>query len=116
MSNLYTARQGFACALVTRPYANEHSTIRVEGSPSQRLLDAERIAAMLNGEADPEIARLRQVITDTNNVLFDGLHDDIEHVIQCHAEDLPDTAKKLAKAIQEAMNLVSPVVTDLVGG
>jgi hypothetical protein len=49
-------------------------------------------------------------------VLFDGFGEDIEHVIQCHGEDLPDIARKLAKAIQDAMNLVNPIVAERVGG
>ena len=62
--------------------------------------------------------RLRQIIVDTNNVLFDGLgdSDDIEHQVTCHADTLPDVARRLAKINRDAMNLVSPVVSDLIGG
>ena len=116
MSSLYKATQGFACALVTRPVADEHLRVRVEGDADARLALAERIAAMLNGDEDPEIVRLRQIIIDTNNVLFDGIHGDIEHTIECHADTLPNEARKLAKIAREAMDLVSPVVSDLVGG
>jgi hypothetical protein len=113
----YTARQGYACALVTRPYADENPRIRVDGESEARIACAQRIAAMLNGEEDPEIVRLRQIIEATHNILFDA-HDasDIEHMIECHAEGLPAVARKIARINREAMALVSPVVSDLVGG
>jgi len=80
---------------------------------------AERIAAMLNGEEDPEIVRLRKIIEDTNNVLFDGCHydeEEIDHEVQQHNANASDIAKKLAKINQKALDLVSAVVMDLVGG
>lgn len=119
MSNHYIASQGFACALVTRPHADEYPRVRVEGDEAARLAVARRIAAMLNGEEDPEIVRLRQIIVETNNALFDDGNweaSDIEHYIESHAEDLPDVARRVSKGHQAAMALVGPVVLDLVGG
>jgi hypothetical protein len=88
----------------------------VEGEPEARLAVAQRIAAMLNGEEDPEIVRLRQIITETNNILFDA-HEasDIEHEIECHVDTLPDVARKIAKINRKAHDLVGSVVLDLVG-
>jgi len=119
MNNKFTATQMGGCALVQRPIPDEHPRIRVDGEYHARLATAERIAAMLNGEEDPEIVRLRQIIVDTNNALFDDGNweaSDIEHYIQCHAEDLPDVARRVSKGHQAAMALVGPVVLDLVGG
>jgi hypothetical protein len=116
MSNTYKATQMFGCSMVLRPHADEHPRVRVEGEPEARLAMAERIAAMLNGEEDPEIARLRQIIVDANNALFDGIEHDVEHMIACHPDSLPDVTRRVVKANDAAMALVSPVVLDLVGG
>jgi hypothetical protein len=41
---------------------------------------------------------------------------DLAGVARGRVEDLPDLARRLAKSNREAMDLVGPVVLDLVGG
>ena len=55
---------------------------------------------------------LHEVIEKVNNILFDigGEVSDVEHVIQCHPEDVPDLLRRVAKGVLAAQEVVSEVV------
>ena len=55
----------------------------------------------------PVETRLKQVIIDANEILFDEVSGlDIEHEIHCHAATLPEAYRRLAEAAKKALELV----------
>lgn len=66
------------------------------------------------GELLVEIARLRGVIAAANNALVDVCHGDHEHQIECHADTLPEEHRRVASAAQTALDVLSPIVWEMV--
>ncbi len=49
---------------------------------------------------------LEQTIVEASNVLCEVCHDDHEHIIECHADDLPERYRALAQAAEKALQLL----------
>ncbi len=63
-----------------------------------------------------ETDRLRKVVNDANEALFDVCHNDHEHMIECHAEGLPDEHRRVANGAEKALAILQVIVQENVGG
>lgn len=77
---------------------------------------AEDLDHEAGGGAHSEHDRLRDAVVEANNVLFDvsSEMDDPEHVIECHANALADTYRRLAVGAKRASAALAAVVLDMV--
>jgi hypothetical protein len=74
------------------------------------LLDAADRAEELERERE----RLQAVILHVNNALIGHGILDVDHAIECHAENLPDTARALNAAIEKAHEPVNVLIHEWV--
>ena len=61
-----------------------------------------------------KVAHLHDVIVAANNALVDVCRGDHEHQIECHAVTLPDEHRRVATAVEKALEILRPVVADMV--
>lgn len=63
-----------------------------------------------------EVLRLRAIIVEANNILFGAIEcfDDPEHVIECNADTLPDTYRRLAALAKKASDVLSKEVLEMI--
>lgn len=62
----------------------------------------------------PTEATLRTALLGANNALADVCHGGHEHQIECHADTLPAEHRRVALAAEKALEILSPVVAEMV--
>jgi len=101
--------RGAAFANVSEPFDNAWAHAVVDDALSYYEREPLR-------DDKAEVERLRQVISDANDALFDSRADDVEHYIECHADTLEKVLRHVAAGHEKAFLLLQAVIQELVGG
>jgi len=81
-----------------------------------RLAVLEKAGSTDVQELVAEVRRLRDIVIDANDVLFDTRPFDVEHSISCHADTLPQVLRESSTGHEKALSILQVVINEMVGG
>lgn len=63
-----------------------------------------------------EIDRLKDIILNTNNILFEACRhaDDVDHTVECHPDTIEHHFRAIAEGVNAAMKIVSAEVLNII--